>query len=98
MSNNDIKTDVWCNGEIDKNNDKNDFRKDVCGAWIKLSAHGDRQSDFGWEIHHIKAESKGGSNNISNLIPLHWKNNLDTGDDDKITCTVTSNGNKNSGL
>ena len=70
----------------------------MCGAWIKFSAHGDRDSKFGWEIHHIKAESKGGSNDITNLIPLHWKNNIDTGNDDKITCTVRSNGNSNVGL
>lgn len=96
MSNKD--TDVWGKGVIVENYDRNEVRKDRCGAWIKLSAHGNRQSNFGWEIHHIIAESKGGSNDISNLIPLHWKNNLDTANDYNITCTVKSNGEKNSGL
>lgn len=58
--------------------DANGYRKDSAGAWIKRSMHGDRSSEtnFGWEVDHIKPKSDDGTNDISNLRPLHWMNNL----------------------
>ena len=82
---------VWEKGKIDPNNDSKVWRKDDCGAWIKRSEYGNRNSDYGWEIDHISA---GGSDTLSNLRPLHWKNNLDKSDG-RLKCNVTSNGTKN---
>jgi len=48
--------------------------------------------------NHIQSKSKGGSNDIRNLIPLNWKNNLDTGDNYKVTCTIKSSGSENIGF
>ena len=96
MSNDDsTKIAVWKKGIPVENYDENKYRKDRCGAWIVFSAHGNTISPYGWQIHHVIAKSKGGPNVISNLIPLQWKNNLVTADNEQITCAVKSSGNKN---
>ena len=35
----------------------------------------DEEGEYGWKIEHIKPVSKGGTDDINNLKPLHWKNN-----------------------
>ena len=89
------KLDVWNKGEIVSDHDETEYRKDQCGAWMQYSKHGDRNSSFGWEIDHIKPESAGGSDNLSNLRPLQWENN-NAKSDGKLTCPVISNGKSNS--
>ncbi|MCF8239512.1 MAG: HNH endonuclease [Saprospiraceae bacterium] len=42
---------------------------------MKFTDHGDRTSDYGWEIDHIRAVSNGGNDDLENLQPLHWRNN-----------------------
>lgn len=74
-SSTDIVQQVWEKGTIVANNGPNSWRKDQCGAWIARDRYGDRQSMYGWEIDHIKPESEGGGDEISNLRPLQWENN-----------------------
>ena len=74
-------------------NDKGGFRKDQCGAWIKRSDYGNRESLFGWEIGRIAPNSQDGSDAISNLRPLHWRNASNSGG--RLVCMITSKGNKN---
>ena len=88
--------EVWEKGHQVSNNDPDKYRKDDCGAWIKYSMYGERDTEYGWEIDHIVPESKGGSNNISNLRPLHWKNNLEKGDG-KLARYVTAQSEHNIG-
>lgn len=87
----DMIQKVWEKGQIVQNNDPNVYRKDECKAWIKRDQYGNRNSDFGWEIDHI---SPGGPDDLSNLRPLQWQNNVDKSDG-RLKCNVTSNGNQN---
>jgi hypothetical protein len=83
---------VWEKGQIAPGNDPKLWRKDQCTAWIYRPAHGDRNSQYGWEIHHVNPN---GGDDISNLIPLHWENNLATGDTGRLVCVVVSSGTQN---
>lgn len=69
--------------------DPNRLRKDACGAWISWEKYGDRsdQNNMGWEIDHVIPVSIGGSDDPSNLMPLHWYNNASK-QDGRLTCPV----------
>lgn len=50
-------------------------KRDRYGKLIKFEDHGKRSKGTGWEIDHKQPKSKGGSDNYSNLEPMHWANN-----------------------
>ncbi|MFA4906911.1 MAG: HNH endonuclease signature motif containing protein [archaeon] len=72
---------VWQKGIAIIGHDSAIWRKDICGTWMQFSKHGDTSSKYGWEIDHKKPQSKGGSDDISNLQPLQWENNRRKGDE-----------------
>ena len=74
---------------VNAENEKKGFRKDQCGAWINFNNYGDRESLWGWEIDHITPVADGGPDVVSNLRPLHWKNNLSKSDG-RLVCAVKS--------
>jgi 5-methylcytosine-specific restriction endonuclease McrA len=51
------------------------FRKDAYGNIICFADYG-TDSECGWHVDHIVPQSKGGSDMLSNLQPLHWKTNI----------------------
>lgn len=79
---------VWSKAAVVPGYDSATYRKDTCGAWIGRSSYG-TTGDHGWEIDHVKLVARGGSDDLSNLQPLHWRNNRGKGDDyPNWTCTV----------
>lgn len=87
----DLIQSIWAKACPVLNQDPTNFRKDVCGAWIKYEAYGDRASEYGWEIDHIIPISKGGTDDFENLQPLQWENNEAKGDSCLVT-KVTADG------
>lgn len=87
---------VWQKARIVANNNPNVFRQDYAGAWIRRDQYKDRDAKYGWEIDHCLPESKGGTDDLSNLYPLHWRNNVSKGNNYPSWETVlSSEGNKN---
>ena len=82
---------VWNKGRATNANDPNVWRKDQFDAWIMRNQYGNRDSNWGWEIYHINPD---GWDNLSNLRPLHWKNNLATSEG-KLRCIITAIGSEN---
>lgn len=82
---------VWGKGREAPPNDPAIWRKDACGAWIRRADHGNRDSDWGWEIDHINPD---GGDELSNLRPLQWKNNVATSAG-SLKCVVIASGTKN---
>lgn len=72
---------VWEKGFTASGNDPQLFRKDQCGAWIGRNYYGDRESEYGWEIDHIKCIANAGTDILFNLRPLQWQNNAFRQDD-----------------
>ncbi|MFA4995639.1 MAG: HNH endonuclease signature motif containing protein [Patescibacteria group bacterium] len=82
----EIVEKVWQKGLIVLGQNSNLMRKDACGAFIKRNLYGvrDGQSGNGWEIDHIDPN---GSDDLSNLRPLQWYNNV-TKSDGVLKCAV----------
>lgn len=55
------------------------FRKDIYSYSMAKQDFG-KKTKYGWEIDHIIPVSRGGTDDLSNLQPLHWKNNRRKGE------------------
>ncbi|MER8689689.1 HNH endonuclease signature motif containing protein [Mesorhizobium sp. M0220] len=56
-----------------------EWRSDAFGTLIRFADYGDRKSPHGWEIDHIKAVALGGTDDLDNLRPLHFRTNATLG-------------------
>jgi len=65
---------VWEKGRIVQGHNKDVHRQDICGNWMQYDQHG-KEGDYGWEVDHIKPLALKGSEDLSNLQPLQWRNN-----------------------
>lgn len=74
-----VISQVWNKAPQAEGFNPEEKRVDKCGALIARSSYG-MKTRFGWEIDHIIPISKGGSNKVTNLQPLHWENNRSKGD------------------
>ena len=85
------KLKIWNKGEIIPGRDSRILRKDQCGAIIQWDMYGDRSDRYncGWEIDHIKPDSKGGEDIVSNARPLQWFNNASR-QNGRLVCQVTA--------
>jgi hypothetical protein len=75
-----LKVVVWQKGTIVPGYDPNVWRVDRCRNWMNYPQHGNRSSQYGWEIDHIMPLALGGPNTFDNLQPLNWNNNAAKGD------------------
>jgi len=76
----ELKSAVWWKGTAIPGYDPKIWMRDRFGSVIKWSEHGNRESKHGWEIDHIRPLRKLGSDDLSNLQPLQWENNVRKGD------------------
>lgn len=82
----EAKQKIWEKGRSIPNYSDAIWRHDKCGAVMKYSEHGNRDSEYGWEVDHINPVSNGGDDNYYNLQPLNWKNNASKGDNLNWKC------------
>ncbi len=85
------KSAVWAKARVIAGVDPDVWRQDVCSAWIGWQFYGDRGSQYGWEIDHIVPN---GGDQLSNLRPLQWENNVSKSDG-RLVCAVTASGRDN---
>ena len=90
----DVIQKVWEKGFIASKYNPKIWRKDRCGAWITRKGYGNRKSQYGWEIDHIKPKSEGGTDELSNFRLLQWENNASK-QGVRLTCPVTALGKHN---
>lgn len=87
--------EIWSKATEVSGYDSSRWRKDFAGAWIHREQYG-LPTEFGWDIFHLIPASKGGTNDIDNLLPIHRKNNLRRDNDYPVFHTaITVSGDKN---
>ena len=82
MTNKDRIDKVWRLAKKIPGKDPNVWRQDPYGNHIQKSKFGSN-SPTGWEIDHIKPQSKGGTDSLGNLQAMQTAKNRELGDSTK---------------
>lgn len=86
---------LWEMAKSDSLRDSREYRKDFAGAWIRKDMFG-YQSQYGWTVCRKLPRARGGSDDESNLMPVHWRNNRFKGTDyPYFRSVITSSGTRN---
>jgi hypothetical protein len=67
---------VWEKGTVVTKYDAKSWRQDLCGAWISRFCYGCQESKFGWEISYVRSQTQKGGQELPNLRPMQWRNNI----------------------
>jgi hypothetical protein len=86
--------EVWRKGQIAGKLNPEKWRVDACGAWISREQFGNKGSMYGWVLGHVTPLDRGGSDDISNLRPLQWRNEM-ARKNGELTCPVRAYGGEN---
>ena len=70
---------AWNNAKTIIGKDYDKYRKDPYGNIMHKDSYG-KDSNMGWEVDHIKPQSRGGSDATRNLQALNTKVNRSKGD------------------
>ena len=70
---------VWDKAKKVRGENPDNVRQDPYGNMLRKDQFG-RDTRQGWEIDHIKPESKGGSDAVRNLQAMQTKKNRELGD------------------
>lgn len=69
---------IWEKAKPIKKKNPNVWRRDKYENKIRFGSYG-TQGKYGWEVDHKNPKDKGGSDQLRNLQPLHWKENRKKG-------------------
>ena len=87
--------DIWNKASIVEGYLPEKWRKDFAGAWIQRDEYG-RSSEYGWDICHLVPIDRGGTDDLANLLPIHWQNHHSKDKDYPVFKTaVTASQDKN---
>ena len=69
------KSYAWNRCKTIEGKDPDKWRQDYAGAYMWWIKYGDTDSQYGWEIDHIKPLDKDGTYEKTNLVAMQWENN-----------------------
>ena len=100
----ELKLKIWKQAREVDGYDKDQVRKDACGAFMIYDKYAITDDIYGWQIDHICPRAileelgynEDEIDNIVNLRAMNWRNNNSKSDDyPSYTSVITSEGNTN---
>ena len=82
MATKDQTRKAWGNAKKIRGKDPDKYRQDPYGSPMYKSSYG-KSSEMGWEVDHIKPQSKGGSDATKNLQALNTSLNRSKSNDER---------------